>query len=91
MDKLLVALMLLAVTSSSGEARSYKARSDFVKMHACPVTQLYKMPCKGYVIDHIVPLCAGGADAPSNMQWQTYKESVRKDNEERAMCRLLKK
>lgn len=25
----------------------------------------------GYVIDHIVPLACGGADAPSNMQWQT--------------------
>jgi hypothetical protein len=23
----------------------------------------------GYVIDHFEPLCAGGADDPSNMQW----------------------
>jgi len=40
----------------------------------------------GYVVDHIVPLCAGGADAPSNMQWQTVEEGKVKDRQERAMC-----
>jgi hypothetical protein len=25
----------------------------------------------GYVVDHIIPLKRGGADAPWNMQWQT--------------------
>jgi len=34
----------------------------------------------GYVVDHVVPLCAGGADAPSNMQWQSVEEAkVRTD------------
>ena len=40
----------------------------------------------GYVVDHIVPLCAGGADAPSNMQWQTVDAAKVKDRQERAMC-----
>jgi hypothetical protein len=40
----------------------------------------------GYVVDHIVPLCAGGADAASNMQWQTVEEAKVKDRQERAMC-----
>jgi hypothetical protein len=25
----------------------------------------------GYVVDHVIPLKRGGADAPWNMQWQT--------------------
>jgi len=40
----------------------------------------------GYVVDHVVPLCAGGADAPSNMQWQTIGEARIKDRQERATC-----
>jgi hypothetical protein len=38
------------------------------------------------VIDHIEPLCAGGPDTPTNMQWQTVAEAKVKDREERRMC-----
>jgi len=38
---------------------------------------------KGYVVDHIVPLECGGADVPSNMQWQTVQEAKIKDRSER--------
>jgi hypothetical protein len=31
------------------------------------------------VIDHMVPLKRGGADAPSNMQWQTKAPGKAKD------------
>jgi hypothetical protein len=33
----------------------------------------------GYVIDHIQALKHGGADKPSNMQWQTKEEAKAKD------------
>jgi hypothetical protein len=41
----------------------------------------------GYVIDHIRPLACGGLDVPSNMQWQTVRDSKIKDKTERASCR----
>ena len=41
----------------------------------------------GYVVDHIVPLACGGADAPSNMQWQTVAAAKAKDRVERNGCR----
>ena len=34
---------------------------------------------KGYVVDHVKPLYRGGADAPSNMQWQTIDAAKAKD------------
>lgn len=43
--------------------------------------------CPGYVVDHVHPLCAGGPDAPSNMQWQTVQAAKVKDRAERAQCR----
>ena len=36
----------------------------------------------GYVVDHIVPLECGGADAPGNMQWQTTAAAKAKDKTE---------
>jgi hypothetical protein len=41
---------------------------------------------KGYVVDHVVPLACGGADSPSNMQWQIKAEAKAKDKWERKGC-----
>jgi len=46
-------------------------RALFMKKHPCPANGNTRGACPGYVVDHIKPLCAGGADHPSNMQWQT--------------------
>jgi hypothetical protein len=35
------------------------------------------------VIDHVVPLACGGADAADNMQWQTVAAAHAKDRWER--------
>jgi hypothetical protein len=43
----------------------------------------------GYVVDHAVPLCAGGPDTAENMQWQPIAESYQKDIFERSLCRNL--
>jgi hypothetical protein len=47
--------------------------------HPCPSTGKSSGPCKGYVIDHVVPLKRGGVDASSNMQWQTTVAAKAKD------------
>lgn len=44
----------------------------------------------GYVVDHIVPLCACGADAVENMQWQTVQDAAVKDEWERELCKTLR-
>jgi len=79
-------------TATAGEIhRSQKARLDFVKANKCPATGKNKLPCKGYVIDHVKPLCAGGADSPTNMQWQTVADAKKKDIGEKQQCAILRK
>ena len=41
----------------------------FRKIHPCPSTGLYKGACKGWAIDHVIPLNNSGIDAVSNLQW----------------------
>jgi hypothetical protein len=60
-------------------ARSAQAKDAFRKMHPCPATGKRYGACPGYVIDHIQALKHGGADAPSNMQWQTRADAKAKD------------
>ena len=70
-------------------ARSAAAVAAFKRTHACPATGVAAAkPCHGYVVDHVVPLCAGGADHPSNMQWQALADSKVKDRQEDRLCAL---
>jgi hypothetical protein len=63
--------------------RSAEARRAFLQTHVCPSTGRAASKCPGYVIDHIIPLACGGADDPSNMQFQTVAEGKVKDRWER--------
>jgi hypothetical protein len=62
--------------------RSPEAKRAFQRSHPCPSTGRTSGACPGYVIDHVQPLKRGGADAPSNMQWQTVAAAKAKDKVE---------
>jgi hypothetical protein len=53
--------------------RSSAARAEFMRETGFPDGR------PGYIVDHITPLYKGGADLPSNMQWQTVEEAKKKD------------
>jgi hypothetical protein len=63
-------------------ARSSSAKHAFEKSNPCPSTGKASGACPGYVIDHVTPLKRGGADSPSNMQWQTKEAAKIKDKTE---------
>ena len=65
--------------SSGSVKRSSQAKHDFMKLHPCPSTGKTSGPCQEYVVDHVQPLKRGGADNPSNMQWQTVEAAKVKD------------
>lgn len=82
----LVLLLSLTVPVEARIKRSQSAKVEFKREHPCPATGASKGPCKGYVIDHVKPIACGGADAPSNMQWQSVADAKAKDKWERKGC-----
>src|SRR2546425_12993002 len=65
---------------SEREHRSEAAKDQFMRNSGHP----HGWP--GHVVDHVVPLACGGADDPSNMQWQSTGEAKAKDKVERKGC-----
>lgn len=59
--------------------RSSHARAVFKRTFPCPVTGRSTGACPGRVIDHVIPLARGGADASENMQWMTITDARAKD------------
>src|SRR4029077_16931557 len=75
----------LATPKASALPRDSKGRiqRSAAARHASARQTGYPNGRPGYVIDHIRPLACGGADAPSNMQWQTIAQAKAKDKVER--------
>lgn len=71
----------MSIDIQTAYARDHTAVRAFKKSTPCPYTRE-----EGCIVDHVVPLCAGGLDRPSNMQWQTREGARRKDLEERRLC-----
>lgn len=74
-------------TRHAEKKRSIAAKDAFKREQPCPSTGRSSGRCPGYVVDHRVALACGGADDPSNMQWQTTTAARLKDKTERKGCR----
>lgn len=85
MKFLILALLAAACFAVSATQRSPAQVHSFMKMHPCPAgaDKGSIKRCRGYIVDHILPLDCGGKDAPSNMQWQTVHAAKMKDQWER--------
>jgi hypothetical protein len=57
----------------------------FVKVFPCPANLKHSRTCKGWDVDHIIPLASGGCDKPVNMQWlpNTAKNCTSSDCKDR--------
>lgn len=80
---------LLTIPASAAD-RSYKTRKAFMLENPCPATGETKGKCPGWIVDHIVPICAGGRDEPWNLQWQTVEDAKAKDRIEVRECRAAR-
>lgn len=80
-------LAMAATASAYAVQRTPAARAEFKRLNPCPANGQRRGPCPGWIVDHVYPLCAGGADHHGNMQWQTAIEAKAKDRSERKLCR----
>src|SRR5260221_7651576 len=86
-----IVVLVLALPTFAETKRDPHQRVLFMKKHPCPATGKTRGACPGYVVDHVKPLCAGGVDHPSNMQWQTIPEGKKKDRLEAEECRAYRR
>lgn len=73
MSPLLVAALMLCVNGHPAPRSTHVTYGGLPAIH-------------GLVRDHIVPLCLGGQDVASNIQYQTPADSYAKDEVERYAC-----
>jgi hypothetical protein len=86
----LLAALLAAALITAPEAktqRSYAVKAEFKRLNPCPANGNRRGPCEGFQVDHVIPLCAGGLDDVSNLQWLTVEEHKAKTKRESGMCR----
>jgi hypothetical protein len=82
------AIVIMALVSAvAGVAQSPRRRATVVAFEKATG---YPHGRPGYVVDHVIPLCAGGPDVAANLQWQTTAASYVKDGFERALCAAMK-
>ena len=85
---------LAALVITHTDARTHRSGNEikiFKFLHPCPATGAQSGACPGFVIDHVLPLCAGGPDKHTNMQWQTTADARKKDVLERRQCAAIAK
>ena len=88
--------LLLALVSGSFPTHSRIERSApevraFRNEHPCPVSGRKRGACPGWQVDHAVPLCAGGEDKASNMQWLSVEDHRWKTFVDARECRKLRR
>jgi len=83
-----ILLFLLFIFPFESHARDMTQRKYFLEQMG--FIDPYHVP-KGYEVDHIVPLCLGGADIQKNMQLLTIENHKKKTKKDRKDCRNMKK
>lgn len=72
---LCLAFALLAANPADAQIKRDRSQvRAFRAENPCPSTGKIRHACPGWHVDHVIALCAGGADRPWNMQWITRED-----------------
>jgi hypothetical protein len=96
----IIAAMFVAQPVEAAASRSAAVIKEFKEQSVCPSTGFKAVKgksssyrCPGYVVDHMIPRCAGGPDELYNLVYQKYdkENSLKKDTAEKRLCSMMKK
>ena len=90
----LVVAIVAATAASSVDAKIQRDRAQvraFRTDNPCPATGRTRGACPGWHVDHVIALCAGGADRPHNMQWISKEDHRFKTYVDVRECRKARK
>jgi hypothetical protein len=76
-----------AAQPSATPKRAPEVRAEFMRAHPCPANGRTSGACPGFQVDHILAICAGGADSAANMQWLAVDLHKIKTRSDAAACR----
>lgn len=88
------AFSFIAICMGGAHAQTHRSTDEvlaFKRQNPCPSTQGRRGACPGYQVDHVMPLCAGGADKTENMQWLSVVDHRAKTRQDLRVCRYLRK
>lgn len=91
---IILAAMSLVIVNADAYSKTLRDRAQvraFRTEHPCPATGRTRGACPGWHVDHVTPLCAGGADRPHNMQWITKEDHRFKTYVDVRECRKARK
>lgn len=71
---LCLSILLFGAAADARIARDRAEVRAFRAEHPCPSTGLRRSRCDGWQVDHIIALCAGGADKRWNLQWISIED-----------------
>ena len=77
----------LHAAAAGAATRPSDAEIFFRLDNPCPSTGSTRGPCKGYVIDRVIPLVCGGGEVQENLRWATLAEAKAKAKWDRIGCR----
>lgn len=89
-----VIAILLGALPLAGATRIERSAAEilaFKRHNPCPTTGLNRGSCPGWEVDHVRPLCLGGEDKASNMQWITKDDHRWKTFVDVRECRKFRK
>ena len=66
--------------------RTLTPRAEFVQLNPCPANGRAVAACPGYIIEHAIPLCAGGRDTADNLVWRRASDARRREAVEQRYC-----
>lgn len=88
---LAVAIGILSTPAEAKTPRSAAEVSAFKRHNPCPATGRQRGACPGFEVDHITPLCAGGPDTRTNMQWLSVEDHRFKTRVDVRECRRIRR